>query len=80
MTASFDLEQELLRCWGVTDDIELVYHSLESMTEDQRLNALLGLQTLYELKFEKAWKAFEAICAERKAMQERIVELEKEQK
>jgi hypothetical protein len=29
------------------------------MTEDQIANALLGLETLYELKFNKLWSMFE---------------------
>jgi hypothetical protein len=29
------------------------------MTEDQIANALIGLETLYELKFNKLWYMFE---------------------
>ena len=55
----FDLEQEIMECWNVVKDIELYYDSQESMCEDHRLNYLLGLQTMYELKFNKLWDTFE---------------------
>ena len=59
----FDFEQQLLECWGVTKDIKTVYEgvcdSSPAMTEDQIANALIGLETLYELKFNKLWAMFE---------------------
>ena len=59
----FDFEQQLLECWNVTKDIRTVYEgvcdSRPAMTEDQIANALLGLETLYELKFNKLWSMFE---------------------
>ena len=55
----FDLEQEIMECWNVTKDIELYYDNQHNMCEDHRWNYLLGLQTMYELKFEKLWATFE---------------------
>ena len=59
----FDFEQQLLDCWNVTKDIKTVYEgvcdSSPPMTEDQIANALLGLETLYELKFNKLLSIFE---------------------
>lgn len=59
----FDFEQQLLECWGVTKDIKAVYEgvcdSSPAMTEDQIANVLIGLETLYELKFNKLWSMFE---------------------
>lgn len=59
----FDFEQQLLECWNVTKDIKTVYEgvcdSSPAMTEDQIANALIGLEALYELKFEKLWQMFE---------------------
>ena len=60
MKTRFDLEQEIMSCWNVTTDLEVIYHA-EHLYEDQdaMMNALLGLKTLYELKFDKLWKTFE---------------------
>ena len=59
----FDFEQQLLECWNVTKDIKTVYEgvcdSSPPMTEDQIANALMGLETLYELKFNKLWSMYE---------------------
>ena len=59
----FDFEQQILECWNITKDIKTVYEgvcdSSPPMTEDQIGNALMGLETLYELKFNKLWSMFE---------------------
>jgi hypothetical protein len=55
----FDLEQEIMECWNVTKDIQNLYYASESMTEDQLLNYLLGLEQIYEVKFNKLWNTFE---------------------
>ena len=59
----FDFEQQLLDCWNITKDIKIVYEGIcdssPPMTEDQIVNALTGLETLYELKFNKLWSMFE---------------------
>lgn len=55
----FDLEQEIMRCWAVTEDINLVYESTDWNNPDEVRNALLSLHTLYELKFQRLWNTFE---------------------
>lgn len=55
----FDLEQEIMECWNVTKDIQNLYYASESMTEDQLQNYLLGLEAIYEVKFNKLWNTFE---------------------
>ena len=48
-----------MECWRVTKDIQDFYHARENMDEDQQMNYLLGLETMYEVKFEKLWNTFE---------------------
>jgi hypothetical protein len=62
----FDLEQSILDCWRVTNDVELVYDNFDSMSKDEVLNALLGIKQLYELKFNKAWNDFEEMTKSKK--------------
>lgn len=57
----FDLEQKILDCWHVVDDISDLLEAYESLTEDQRLNILIGLKDLYKVKFEKTFSIFETI-------------------
>ena len=64
----FDLEQSILQCWNVVDDIKLitqqVYDRPKPLTEDELGNLLIGLESMYHLKFEKCFNEFEAICGE----------------
>ena len=59
----FDFEQQLLDCWNITKDLKTVYEGIcdssPALTEDQTVNALMGLEILYELKFNKLWSMFE---------------------
>jgi hypothetical protein len=58
----FDLEQSIMQCWGVVEDIDLIYRT-ESLydDEDKMQNALLGLHTMYELKFQRLFNQFETL-------------------
>jgi hypothetical protein len=62
----FDLEQQIMDCWGVVDDIKCLtkVQDIRSMTEDERQNYLLGLQTIYQAKFEILFDLFEKFIKE----------------
>ena len=61
----FDLEQEIMKCWNVTEDIENFIDVRDALSEDDQLNYLIGLKTMYEIKFNKLWTAFESCVRER---------------
>ena len=61
----FDLEQEIMECWNVVKDIQNLYYAEEEMSEDQRRNYLLGLEQIYEVKFNKLWNTFEQCIRKR---------------
>lgn len=60
--SAFDLEQDILNCWRVTDDLDLLFKGVmeEELTKDQITNALLGMKELYGMKFEKCFRSFES--------------------
>lgn len=58
-TDRFDLEQQILDCWKVTDDIKLLSGN-EAKPED-----FAALASVYEFKFNQLWNTFETMCAER---------------
>jgi hypothetical protein len=60
MVDRFDLEQDIMKCWNVTDDIDLLnFNVLEKdMTKDEISNFLLGLKTIYQCKFENLFDNF----------------------
>jgi hypothetical protein len=59
MTDRFDLEQQILDCWKITDDIP--------MMESQGANTadMTSLACVYEFKFKKLWEIFEQIVHEK---------------
>jgi hypothetical protein len=66
MTKQFELEQRIMQCWGVVEDIEhfIVAQDNLNMTEDDRANYLLGLKTIYQVKFENLFGCFEEYIRE----------------
>ena len=68
MTDRFDLEQNIMKCWNVTEDIDLLYRSVmeKELTTDEIANFLLGMKTMYDLKFDELFANFEQMVGERK--------------
>ena len=66
----FDLEQELMDCWKVTDDVKMVTKhfvddpGMSPELADALMNKYFAVQELYELKFDKLWNTFEAVAYE----------------
>ena len=62
----FDLEQEMMNCWRVTDDIDIVAHfvgeiQMDAKDQDAIMNMLLGMKQLYEVKFNVMFLTFEEL-------------------
>ena len=60
----FDLEHDIMNCWGVVEDIKELSRSKmdrRNMTEDEVNNYLLGLETIYQVKFERLFETFEML-------------------
>jgi hypothetical protein len=73
MSNRFELEQEILNCWRLVDDLHVLRESISKMPEnsDDKVDCiLLGLATLYELRFDKLWGKFEQVVAEIDALQQ----------
>jgi hypothetical protein len=48
-----------MACWQVVDDVGVVLDMFDrSYTEDELMNALIGIQTLYEQKFQNLFNTF----------------------
>lgn len=59
----FDLEHQIMDCWNIVGDINILYKNLmdKDLTKDQIANVLLGLKELYEMKFSTAFETFESL-------------------
>lgn len=67
MKTRFDFEQEIMNCWKVVDDLDVVRHALlEQDADTDRIdNMLLGLAELYQVKFDIMFKTFESLVSRR---------------
>jgi len=68
MSTKFDLEQRIMECWGVVDDIRIVYtrhlDGEKPLTEDELANILIGIEQLYDIKFYNLFSTFEKFLKE----------------
>jgi len=55
---TFELEQDILRAWYITDDIKYILNSNRS--DKEKLDAVKTIHDFYNIKFEKLWETFEA--------------------
>ena len=60
MSNRFDLEQQILEAWKVTDDIRTV---IEHGGEEDMVENFNALARLTDIRFEKLWYIFEQMCA-----------------
>lgn len=65
----YGLEQQILRCWSVCDDIQDLrkLRDERQLSEDELDNYLLGLISLYQVKFENLFSMYEQMLREQAA-------------
>jgi len=63
MSDRFDFEQQIQKCWLITDDMyDLSEAILErDLSNGQITSALLGLKEIGEIRFNKLWELFEDV-------------------
>ena len=59
MVDRFDLEQQILECWRITDDITDLEQQGANVTD------MVSLASVYEYKFQKLWNTFEKMIEEK---------------
>ena len=53
-----------MNCWSVVDDIKELSRCMldrRKMSEDEISNYLLGIETIYQVKFERLFETFEML-------------------
>lgn len=62
----FDVEQQILDCWAVTNDIDVVVEAIrrEQVTSEQVVQLLVGISSLQQLKFDKLFLLFSQMVDE----------------
>lgn len=61
----FELEQLILRCWGITEDIDLIVRQLDQASVEGTRSHLEGLKVLCSLRFEALFDLFENMVREK---------------
>ena len=61
MSTVYDLEQQIMECWRVTDDMKILTEEVMEgdFSKDQICNVLIGLEQLYAIKFNKLFRTYE---------------------
>lgn len=61
MSTRFDFEQQIMSCWSVCDDLKAIetITDVRQLSEDEMLNLLIGIRSLYQIKFENLFAMFE---------------------
>jgi len=65
MSDFYKLEPMILDCWSVCNDLEVVFKQIgdgdHEPTPDEMMNALIGMQQLYQWKFEQLFNKYEQL-------------------
>jgi hypothetical protein len=62
MTKMFDIEEAILKCWEISEDLTLVAHEHED--SDEISNKVLGIKHVYEMRFNHLWECYEQALKE----------------
>jgi hypothetical protein len=54
----FDLEQQIMDCWSIIDDLQVVLAISQSEDIDRIQNSIIGLRELYGQRFEMLFDTF----------------------
>lgn len=57
MTDRFSLEQQILECWKVTDDLDLL------VKQGAPVESFKAVSVVYNHRFEQLWATFEQLVA-----------------
>jgi len=55
------LEEKMFSAWNIVDDLEFFYNIEEVMTEDEKMNFMLGLMTKYKYVFSDMFEQYERV-------------------
>jgi hypothetical protein len=59
ITDRFELEQSIMDCWKITDDIVMLEQQGANMSD------IVNLASIYEYKFDKLWTIFTQMIKDR---------------
>jgi len=73
----YDLEQGIMDCWHICDDLQVVFKQVGDAdiepTPDELMNTLIGMHQLYQWKFEQLFHLYEDALKDRREAVNRCV-------
>jgi len=63
----FDLEDSIMECWNILDDIQIVtehfvdspkWEGMDPKVCDALMNKYFGIKELYDIRFQRLWDTF----------------------
>ena len=65
MSKLHELEPHIMDCWSICNDLETVFKQIgdgeREPTQDEMMNTLMGMQQLYQWKFDQLFFKYEDI-------------------
>jgi hypothetical protein len=69
MSKMYELEPMIMDCWHVCDDLKVVFKQIgdgeRDPTPDELMNALMGVEQLYQWKFEQLFNKYEDVLRDK---------------
>ena len=69
MNKMYELEPMIMDCWHVCDDLKVVFRQIgdgeREPTQDELMNALMGVEKLYQWKFEQLFNKYEDLLRDK---------------
>ena len=64
----FDMEQEIFAVWHITDDLNVLHEAVleKDISRDEISCTVMGLEHLYNLKFQRLMSTFEELIKSKK--------------
>ena len=61
---NFDLEQGILKCWNIVDDLKEILEDLDNghMTQEEAIATLRGHTIVYQNRFDRTWHKYVTVC------------------
>jgi hypothetical protein len=75
---NFDLEQQILKCWNMVDDVKEIIDQFNggTLTKEDTVRTLLACVEVYQYRFDRTFQKYEEVCQGLHSLRHRIQNLE----
>jgi hypothetical protein len=64
VNTNFELEQDILKCWNMVDDVKDVLNDLRhgALSAEDAITALEAYAAVYQNRFDRTFRRYETVC------------------